>query len=108
MSTFTPASAPVTTVIASGLSKRNPDVQNIAVGAIEVTVTIVQPTIKFMLKCRESKRLEIRTTSGGPWFTLWPGCVWTEDQSALSANEDFYVICPSGSATVELTQWERV
>jgi hypothetical protein len=108
MGIFTPAPAPTSSVIATGLSKRNPDVQNIAVSPVEITITIVQPTVKFMLKCRENKRLEIRTVSGGDWFTLWPGCVWTEDQAALAASQDFYVTSPNGSATVELKQWERV
>lgn len=108
MSTFVPAPGPVSTVSVAGLSKKNPAVSNVAIGPVETTITIALTTGKFLLRSRISTPLQIRTTSGGAYLTLNPGCFWTEDTAALPTPLALYITAPLGSSTLEVIEWERV
>lgn len=88
----------------------NPAVSNVSLSTANTEVSIVLPAgcRKYMLKLRDRNVLQLSYVSGQSdttYVTLWPGCVYVENEVKLTASTTIYVQSPAASQIVELVTW---
>lgn len=95
-------------IVISGAA--NPDINNVPLAAANTEYSLALPanTKRFMLKLRQRSILQVAYTVGDSatkYFTLWPGCVYTEESLNFSSGITLYVQSPTASQMVELVVW---
>lgn len=92
----------------TGINKSNPLVTVFSVTNTETTVTLPAGTWAYQLKCRDTHRLLIGSSSGSSVFTLWPGCSWKEEHIKQTGSIVLYITSSQPSSVVELVTWAAV
>ena len=77
----------------------------LAVANTEYTISLPAGTKTFALQNRDEGLIKLKTTSGGPYFSLFPGQPYYIANIKGTASVTIYAESPKGSQTLEIIAW---